>query len=358
MKPTVFLGATTLAPGNGGIGRVARMSASALLQDRYRVDMVTLLDKPPMKFQGQQVRACGGGKLAFAAHCHAAALGQKEFLYDSAGPARAHPRFPGLRRRYAVWIHGIEVWGVPVLRPDYVAAVRRADLVLVNSQYTLRRAEQNIGPLPQARVCWLATEQDEAAAPAMDDGPPTALILGRMDETESYKGHGELIAAWEQVISAVPAARLLIAGGGSGLAALRAQAAASPAAQNIDIPGFIAEAEIENLWQKASVFAMPSRGEGFGLVYIEAMRHGLPVIASAHDAGQEVNVDGQTGFNVSLDRQGELAARLIMLLGDADLRRRMGAAGQKHWREHFRFTVFKDRFLPLMKGRSQNHELV
>ena len=98
-----------------------------------------------------------------------------------------------------------------------------------------------------------------------------------------------------------------------------------------------------------ALFAMPSRGEGFGLVYIEAMRHGLPVTASVHDAGQEVNVDGETGYNINLGTPGELPARLIALLKDRDKAAAMGAAGRRRWEDHFRFSAFRDRFLPHLR---------
>ena len=78
---------------------------------------------------------------------------------------------------------------------------------------------------------------------------------------------------------------------------LRAQADASAAASNIEFTGFLPQGQIDALWSRAHVFAMPSRQEGFGLVYIEAMRRGLPVIASTQDAGQEINLHGVTGFN-------------------------------------------------------------
>jgi phosphatidylinositol alpha-1,6-mannosyltransferase len=94
---------------------------------------------------------------------------------------------------------------------------------------------------------------------------------------------------------------------------------------------------------------MPSRGEGFGLVYIEAMRQGVPVIASIHDGAREVNVDGETGYNVDLDQSGELTARLITLLSHPVLRHRMGAAGQQRWHEHFRLACLRSRLLPLIE---------
>ena len=64
--------------------------------------------------------------------------------------------------------------------------------------------------------------------------------------------------------------------------------------------------------------AMPSLEEGFGLVFIEAMRRGVPVIASDVDAGREVNVDGVTGFTLSRDKPDEIAQAVISLLRDRD----------------------------------------
>ena len=98
------------------------------------------------------------------------------------------------------------------------------------------------------------------------------------------------------------------------------------------------------------MFAMPSRGEGFGLVYIEAMRHGLPVIASRQDAGQEINIDGETGFNIDLGSVTELPDRIIYLLENPDLAQAMGLAGYKRWAEHFRYGAFKERFLEGLGG--------
>jgi phosphatidylinositol alpha-1,6-mannosyltransferase len=169
-----------------------------------------------------------------------------------------------------------------------------------------------------------------------------------MDEC-TYKGHREMIATWPKVLQVVPDARLAIAGRGPSLDLFRRQAAASGAAGSIDFLGFVSEEELERLYARATVLAMPSRGEGFGLVYIEAMRHGVPVLASVHDAAPEINLDGVTGYNVDLDRKDDLADRLIRLLRDRDLGARLGAAGRERWKEHFRFASFRARFAPLLE---------
>ncbi|WP_207916072.1 glycosyltransferase family 4 protein [Aquabacter spiritensis] len=334
-----------MAAGRGGIARVARATARALAQHGVDVSLLSLLDDAPIRIDGRASTTARGSKVRFVGRSYAAALTHAAFLYDSIGIARAHARIPGFRRPYAVWIHGVEVW-CP-LPPDRMRALRGADLVLVNSHYTLARVEELHGPLPNARVCWLATEED-AAAPvpaARATGRPTVLMVGRVDRGTFYKGHQEVVAAWPALISTVPDARLVIVGDGTAMPDLHRLVRASPARDAIEIKGFVPEAEMPGIWNGAHVFAMPSRGEGFGLVYAEAMRHGVPVIASRQDAGQEINLDGVTGYNVDLDRPGDLTDRLRLLLTSPDRLVAMGAAGRARWQAHFRYGAFKDRFL-------------
>lgn len=342
----ILLGAATLTAGRGGIARVARMTAHALSDLGASVVPVSYLDKGPLEVVGSPVACAGGSKLRFAALSHIKGAGCDDFVYDSAGIARAHPRLIAGDRPYVVWMHGIEAW--EQLRPSHHAALRRARLVLVNSQYTLNRFQALHGALPQARVCWLATEDDTPpAAHEPHGGPLTVLALSRIDVADAYKGHDALIAAWPRVLAAVPEAKLVIAGDGSGRSALEARARALRLNGAIQFTGFVPEGELPRLWANADVFAMPSRKEGFGLVYVEAMRHGLPVVAAVHDAGSEVNVDGVTGFNVDLGRDDMLASRIIALLADPGLRRRMGATGRQRWRKHFCYSNFLERISEL-----------
>ena len=303
---------------------------------------MSFLDKEEIEFDGLRCHPCRGSKLGFALFAQRLLLRNRFAVYDSLGMARAHPHFLGSLRPSAVWIHGIEVWGE--MRPDYLKALRRADLVFVNSNYTLNRFQSRHGELSSARVCPLATEQDEAPEQLADfSGRPVALMVARVDAGD-VKGHSELLASWPDVISAVPDARLVIAGGGSGLEALREKVKASPAAGSIDIKGFVPADCLPGLFQDAHVFAMPSWQEGFGIAYVEAMRFGLPAIASLQDAGQEVVKDGVTGYTVDLRRKDELTARLIELLSDPGKCASAGAAGHAMWKEQFRFSQFATRF--------------
>lgn len=347
----VLLACESTVPGRGGIGRVARLVARVLGEERRRgaleAEVLALSDDVPASDLGLPAGTTNGSRMRYLLRVHGAALDRTHFIYDFLGMARAHCRLPFLRRPSMAFIHGIEVW--EGTRPDRVRAARGVDFLIANSRHTKERAEEAHGGFSRARVCHLATESDEPpAADRPTDAPPTVLILGRLEEGRP-KGHAELIGCWPEVVDAVSDARLVVVGRGSALEAARSRAADSPAAASIDVRGFVPDDRIESVWAESTVFAMPSRGEGFGLVYVEAMRHALPVIASVHDAAREINVEGETGYNVSLDRPGELADRIIRLLRDRDLAARLGRNGQARWRQRFCYTAFRDRFLPLLR---------
>ncbi len=69
------------------------------------------------------------------------------------------------------------------------------------------------------------------------------------------------------------------------------------------------------------------------------------MIASIHDAGQEVNIDGETGFNVAQDDPDVLSQRIVALLSENGAGGRMGLSGQRRWQTHFRYSAFRERFL-------------
>jgi phosphatidylinositol alpha-1,6-mannosyltransferase len=126
---------------------------------------------------------------------------------------------------------------------------------------------------------------------------------------------------------------------------VRRLAATSPARAAIEIAGFVTDEQIEAYWERATVFVMPGFAEGFGLVYVDAMRHGVPVIASMEDGGQEVNRDGVTGFNIARSDRSALTEAIVHLLSDRDAALRLGMAGHELWRAKYRRTNFECRLL-------------
>jgi phosphatidylinositol alpha-1,6-mannosyltransferase len=348
----ICLGAALLGAGHGGIARVGRLTALSLCESGANPKLLSLLDDKALAVGDVNVWRASGSKMTFALKCLSQVVSGANLIYDSVGLARAHLNLPIVGRPYAVWMHGIEVWNN--LTPHKKNVLKGASLRLVNSEFTLRRYREEHGELVNATVCWLATEQDNPPEVFPDySGPPTAMILGRVDGLDSYKGHAELVAAWPRVVSAVPGAVLLIVGSGPGLPALKRLVARSEVAGQIEIAGFVAESDMPSFWRRAHLLAMPSRKEGFGLVYIEAMRNGLPVIASIHDAAPEVNIHGRTGYNVDLDKGDDLTSRLVELLRSPDLCRELGRASLERWSNHFCFSAFRRRITPIIEEFSR-----
>jgi glycosyltransferase involved in cell wall biosynthesis len=173
-------------------------------------------------------------------------------------------------------------------------------------------------------------------------GRASALIVGRMASSERYKGHDQLIEVWPLVRRAVPDAQLIIAGTGDDLPRLEA-AARQTGSEGIFFTGRVSDATLDALYARAAVFAMPARAEGFGIVYLEAMRRRLPCVAGVHDAAGEVVEHGKTGFLVNQGNTEEIAAVLIQLLQNPPLREQMGDAGLRRLKACFTFAQFQTR---------------
>jgi len=326
---------------------MARVLADEAAAGRIEVTALTLRGDEGGDL-GLAITSSHGSRARFVSAIHREAVHASCFVYDFTGIARAHPRIPPLNRPYLTWIHGIEVWeGAEEKR---LARARAARVLLANSEYTLARARALHGGLAHAQVCWLATESDLPAPVPAAARVPTIAILARLDEGGGYKGHRELIACWADVVDRVPEAKLKIVGDGPGRGVIEAWVASSRACDRIELAGLVSEAELHRVLSECSALAMPSRGEGFGLAYAEAMRHGVPVIGSVHDAAREVNADGRSGFNVSLDHPGELSARLIELLSQPELAHALGEGARSRWYDEMRFTRFAQRFLPVLRS--------
>lgn len=345
----VCLGVRNLRAGAGGISRVARLMARAvgdLSPARPKGARILALDHSPLdRFAGLPVTSSRGSALRFVTGIQRAQGEHTHFLYDELSMARAHTVFRG-RRPALAFVHGVEIWEEAI--PNRLRCARRLDAMVTNTAYTRERAHRLHGGFEDVPVCWLGTEDDgPPAAPPAFDGPPVVLMVGRLHAGRD-KGHRALIDAWPAVVSRHRRAELHIAGGGNDEAALKAYAARCGVASRIRFLGFMPDDRLDDAWRSSWIFAMPSRGEGFGLVYIEAMRHGVPVIGSIHDAAPEINMDGDTGYNVDLGRSGELEERLVHLLDDAGRCREMGLRGMGRWSEHFTYRAFRVRFAAIL----------
>jgi glycosyltransferase involved in cell wall biosynthesis len=160
---------------------------------------------------------------------------------------------------------------------------------------------------------------------------PLVLAIGRLIE---QKDHATLLEAFARVHDTNPQARLAILGWGTREAETKALV------QRLGLDGVafvLGRVEPRDWLARADVFAHTSRWEGFGIVLLEAMLAGLPVVATRVSAIPEIVVDGETGLLVPPGDVTAVADALARLLDDAELRRSFGEAGRR--RAHDEFSV-------------------
>ena len=343
---------------DGGIAGVSRSIARALDEETRegrleRVDRVLLLERPqdaaPAPLRGQQQLA-RGSQARFVWQIWRSHRRHRHDLvcFDLVGLARSVllplPGFPP--RRYAVFVHGIEI--DTARRGSRARALLEAHRLLVNSEFTAAALREAIpSRADRVRVVRLCIDPERirlweaAQADAPPEREPAALLVGRMWSEERGKGHDALIEGWPEVRRRVPAAELWIVGQGDDTERLRGLARERGVEDAVRFLGRVSDAELGALYRRASVFAMPSRQEGFGLVYAEAMWHGLPCIGSTADAAGEVIEDGKTGRLVPYADARASSDAVAELLSDPARARAMGEAGRRRARERFTYERFR-----------------
>ena len=163
--------------------------------------------------------------------------------------------------------------------------------------------------------------------------PHHAPIVGNVAALVPHKGQRHLIEAAALVLPRAPDARFVIAGEGELRPTLERQIREHHLEKHVFLAGF--RPDVLSLHKGFDVFVMSSVTEGLGTSLLDAMACGKPVVATSAGGMPEVVVDGETGVLVPPRDDRALAAAIVRLLGDEDLRGRLGAAGLARVREHF-----------------------
>jgi glycosyltransferase involved in cell wall biosynthesis len=156
------------------------------------------------------------------------------------------------------------------------------------------------------------------------------LAVGRLDE---QKGFDVAIDAMKLVARTTPRTHLSIAGDGRQRQLLAERITALGLGAAVSLLG--TRDDVQELMLNADILVHPARWEGFGLVLLEAMRAGLPIVATSAAAIPEVVTDGLTGILVPPDDPDQLAAAIIELIQNPTQRRKMGAAGFERLKNFF-----------------------
>lgn len=249
-----------------------------------------------------------------------------------------------VRVPYVALCMGLELLpgGIPPWRALRGLALRRARKVISISRYTDslaaafdvhadRRAVIN----PGTRL--FPNLPPRARADLFGPGAETRFILLSLSRLVPRKGVDKAIEATALVAKARPEVLLCVGGSGPDLDRLKGLAAASGAGEHVRFLGRVAEADMGPCYAAADLFVLPSRtsldppdAEGFGIVFLEAGACGTPSLGGDSGGVPDAVRDGETGFLAPPEDARALADRILQLMGDGDLLKRLGANAKAH----------------------------
>ncbi|NEY34001.1 glycosyltransferase [Streptomyces sp. PRKS01-65] len=276
---------------------------------------------------------------------------------------------PALRgagaERIVATTHGHEAgWAqLPAARHLLRRIGESTDTLTYLGEYTRSRIAGALTAQAAARMTQLPPGVDEKTFHPASGGDEVRARLGLTDRPVVVcvsrlvprKGQDTLIRAMPRILAAEPDAVLLIVGDGPYGKELRRLARETGVAGSVRFTGAVPWAELPAHYGAGDVFAMPCRTrrggldvEGLGIVYLEASATGLPVVAGDSGGAPDAVLDGETGWVVRGGVPEEAAERIVTLLGDAELRRRMGERGRAWVEEKWRWDLLADRLRALL----------
>lgn len=301
----------------GGAGGIAKFNRDFLIALDHcsligRVQALPrLINSPIEKALPESLiydRAAARGKPAFACRLGANILQKDRTDLVVCGHLHLLPAAWLLARvrgsRLALIVHGVEAWSPSRKRlanrfagkVDHVIAVSRYSADKFCGWSQLPRDQVTILPNCVELECFRPQPRDERLAARYGlQSSKVILTVGRLASQEGSKGFDQVIEVMPQLLKRFPTLKYLIVGDGDDRARLAAKAEELGVAANVVFTGTIAEDEKVSHYNLADAYVMPSTGEGFGIVLIEAAACGLPIIGSNADGSRDALLDGRLG---------------------------------------------------------------
>jgi phosphatidylinositol alpha-1,6-mannosyltransferase len=331
---------------------LARLSAERGWESRF-LSLNDSAGEHELNVAGVAVRFTGFGRSKRRFTARAVALARDARIVVAAHPHLAVPA-SAMRARskkfcLLVQAHGIEVWEpMSALRR---ICLRRADIVTAPSRYTAGKLHE-IQRLPEAKIRilpWgmdptfleLAERVSEFAQPLGIPNARYVLAVGRWSSAERYKGFDTLIRVLPGLLRDAPDLHLVLAGDGDDRPSLEELAKTMRVEQRIHFVSGLSRQQLVACYAGADVFALPSSGEGFGFVFLEAMALGRAVVGGNHGGVPDIIEEGITGFLVTHGDEKHLGSILSLLLTDRALREEMGRRGRDRVMQKFAFPNFE-----------------
>jgi glycosyltransferase involved in cell wall biosynthesis len=346
--------------GHGGIAKFNRDFLGALAAYPGMAQIVAiprLMPLPPGEIPGNILHRsdAAGSKARFARAVLAALRADRRFGLIVCGHIHLLPLACLAKLASGAPIllvtHGIEAWR-PTRSKMANALVGQVDAFISVSDLSRRRFMAWSG-LPEARSFILpncfepsAFQPGEKPGHLLERyrlrGKTVLMTLGRLESKERAKGFDEILELLPALAEEIPDIAYLIVGDGDDRARLEAKARGLGVERRVAFAGFVAEAEKADHYRLADAYVMPSRGEGFGIVYLEAMACGIPVMGSRIDGSREALREGILGVLVDPDDPGDTRRGILAALARP--------RGIPEGLDYFTFSNFRGRLWQILSA--------
>ncbi|KAI3592316.1 Poly(glycerol-phosphate) alpha-glucosyltransferase [Cupriavidus sp. U2] len=339
-----------------GAERMTAVIANALAERGYPVRILSLWDKASVfpLHAGVVHDALFESRPSFKRQYLATVAGIRRFVrqhridalieVDTMLTLFTLPATVGLKVRRIAWehCHFDEDLGKPARKLARVLAARVSSAVVVLTERDRARWIEALRPRCNVVALPNPLPFPMPVAPAPRDSQ-TVLAVGRLTTS---KGFDVLIAAWEKVARMAPGWRLLIIGEGEERQRLESLRNRLGLETSVSLPGI--QADISPAYARASIFCLSSRYEGFGLVLIEAMAYGLPIVSTACPQGPRELLGPDDAITVPVEDAEQLAEALLTLIGSPSTAESLGARGRQTARA-YEINHLVDRWIPLLE---------
>ena len=364
MKQRILLALSNLFAIRGGIPRFNQMLCLALddLSPELGLEVQVVTQGETLEDYSRAAEPWkhlefvpGGNKLAVMRKTFSLSMSRRPdlLLLGLIGMTPVGPAcLPFLSRGFGFVAHGFECWRGNAMcetRRSRLAAARRASFVFAVSRFTGRELCDLTGLSARSIMLLPNTLEPsfmgyEEARPDETDEPVSELLsVSRLWSTENMKGVDHTIRAFAKLATAHPGAHYRIVGKGDDKQRLQRLAVSLGVGHRVTFEQDLSDEELAARYRRCAAFVLPSGQEGFGIVFLEAMRFAKACVGGDHGGTPEVIVDGETGYLVPFGDEAALAAVLGRLLAAPELRRELGRAGYARLIEQFTFEKFRER---------------
>ena len=348
---------------SGGIEKVCKVASKALyelgLQSGGRVKIFSMYDNPGyagMNKYFSQIIFTGFGKhkaqfvlksLQQGRKCRIVILSHVNLLLVGYLIKKISPS-----TKVVLLAHGIEVWEhFPFWKKRML---HKLDIILPVSHFTKEKMKSLYG-LPEERFVVINNCLDPFLEMPLEgtkdsvlkdryglkDDHKVLLTVTRMAGTEQYKGYDKVLPALPELMLKYPGIRYLLVGKYDDIEKQRLDKLINTLGLKgiVLFAGYIADEELAAHFKLADIFVMPSENEGFGIVFIEAMFYGLPVIAGNKDGSVDALCNGELGLMVDPDNITEIIAAISKVLDN----RKAYLPDYDKLMRHFGYTAYKEK---------------